>query len=107
MKKFFVGIDFSKRRMDVSIVEKDFPEQAIAYKQFANNAEGAKKCAIGSKVRQTQAQSMMVRSCSVANTQALIAWRFVIILAKMANTSDWAILWTSSAAWGLSEERTT
>lgn len=41
MKKFFVGIDFSKRRMDVSIVEKDFPEQAIAYKQFANNAEGA------------------------------------------------------------------
>ena len=27
MKKFFVGIDFSKRRMDVSIVEKDFPEQ--------------------------------------------------------------------------------
>ena len=30
MKKFFVGIDFSKRRMDVSIVEKDFPEQAIA-----------------------------------------------------------------------------
>ena len=41
MKKFFVGIDFSKRRMDVSIVEKDFPEQASAYKQFANNAEGA------------------------------------------------------------------
>ena len=30
MKKFFVGIDFSKRRMDVSIVEKDFPERAIA-----------------------------------------------------------------------------
>ena len=31
MKKFFVGIDFSKRKMDVSIVEKDFPEQAIAH----------------------------------------------------------------------------
>ena len=43
MKKFFVGIDFSKRRMDVSIVEKDFPEQTIDYKQFINNAEGAKK----------------------------------------------------------------
>ena len=43
MKKFFVGIDFSKRKMDVSIVEKDFPERAIAYKQFINNAEGAKK----------------------------------------------------------------
>ena len=43
MKKFFVGIDFSKRKMDVSIVEKDSPEQAIAYKQFANNAEGAKE----------------------------------------------------------------
>ena len=43
MKKFFVGIDFSKRRMDVSIVEKDFPEQTIDYKQFINNAEGAKE----------------------------------------------------------------
>lgn len=43
MKKFFVGIDFSKRKMDVSIVEKDFPERAIAYKLFANNAEGAKE----------------------------------------------------------------
>lgn len=43
MKKFFVGIDFSKRKMDVSIVEKDFPERTIAYKQFINNAEGAKK----------------------------------------------------------------
>ena len=43
MKKFFVGIDFSKRRMDVSIVEKDFPERVIAYKLFANNAEGAKE----------------------------------------------------------------
>lgn len=40
MKKFFVGIDFSKRRMDVSIVEKDFPERVIAYKLFANNAQG-------------------------------------------------------------------
>lgn len=43
MKKFFVGIDFSKRRMDVSIVEKDFPERVIAYRLFANNAEGAKE----------------------------------------------------------------
>ena len=43
MKKFFVGIDFSKRRMDVSIVKKDIPERAIAYKLFANNAEGAKE----------------------------------------------------------------
>lgn len=43
MKNFFVGIDFSKRRMDVSIVERESPEQAMAYNQFANNAEGAKK----------------------------------------------------------------
>ena len=43
MKKFFVGIDFSKKRMDVSIVEREFPEKAIAYKQFVNDTEGAKK----------------------------------------------------------------
>lgn len=41
MKKFFVGIDFSKRKMDVSIVEKESPEQVFAYKQFVNNAKGA------------------------------------------------------------------
>ena len=41
MKKFFVGIDFSKRRMDVSIVEKDFPERVIAYKQFINVSQKA------------------------------------------------------------------
>lgn len=107
MKKFFVGIDFSKRRMDVSIVRKIFLNKQLLTSSSQTMLKVQMKCAIGSKVRQTQAQSMMVRSCSVANTQALIAWRFVIILAKMANTSDWAILWTSSAAWGLSEERTT
>ena len=100
MKKFFVGIDFSKRRMDVSIVERESPEQAMAYNQFANNAEGA-------NIRRIQAQSMMVRCCSVASTQALIAWRFVIISVKMADTFGWAILWISSAAWDLSEERMT
>lgn len=43
MKIFFVGIDFSKRKMDVSIVKKDSPERSIAYKQFSNGAEGARK----------------------------------------------------------------
>lgn len=43
MKNYFVGIDFSKRKMDVSIVKKDSPERSIAYKQFSNDTEGAKK----------------------------------------------------------------
>ena len=47
MKKFFVGIDFSKRKMDVSIVEKDFPERTIAYKQFINNAQGKRSDTLG------------------------------------------------------------
>lgn len=71
-EKVFVGIDFSKRKMDVSIVEKDFPERTIAYKQFINNAEGAKKCANGSNIRQIQARNLKEKCCSVVNTQALI-----------------------------------
>lgn len=42
MKKFFVGIDFSKRKMDASIVERESPEHVIAYKQFVNNSKGAR-----------------------------------------------------------------
>lgn len=106
MKKFFVGIDFSKRRMDVSIVKKIFLNEQLLTSCSQTMLKVQKKCAIGSNVRQEQARNMMVRFCSVANIQVLIAWRFATISAKMANTSGWAILWTSSAAWGLSEERT-
>lgn len=41
MKKFFIGIDFSKKTIDVSIVSKEKPGCAIAYKKFPNNEEGA------------------------------------------------------------------
>lgn len=53
-------------------MEKDFPERTIAYKQFINNAEGAKKCANGSNIRQIQARNLKEKCCSVVNTQALI-----------------------------------
>lgn len=41
MKKFFIGIDFSKKTIDVSIVSKEKPECAIAYKKFPNSEDGA------------------------------------------------------------------
>lgn len=41
MKKFFIGIDFSKKTIDVSIVSKEKPGSAIAYKKFSNSEEGA------------------------------------------------------------------
>lgn len=41
MKKFFIGIDFSKKTMDASIVSKNEPNKLIAHKKFANSENGA------------------------------------------------------------------
>lgn len=40
MKKFIIGIDFSKETVDASIVQKEQPETLIAYKKFRNNTKG-------------------------------------------------------------------
>ena len=40
MKKFIIGIDFSKETVDASIVQKEQPETLIAYKKFRNNLKG-------------------------------------------------------------------
>lgn len=41
MKKFFIGIDFSKKTMDASIVSKNEPDKLIAHRKFANSEKGA------------------------------------------------------------------
>ncbi len=42
MNKFFIGLDFSKLTVDVSIVSKVKPEELIAYRQFKNTSAGVK-----------------------------------------------------------------
>lgn len=40
MKKFIIGIDFSKETVDASIVQREQPETLIAHKKFKNNLKG-------------------------------------------------------------------
>jgi transposase len=40
MKKVFIGIDFSKKTFDVSLIEGNRPENVLAYEQFENTKEG-------------------------------------------------------------------
>ncbi|MDR3118527.1 MAG: IS110 family transposase [Mediterranea sp.] len=39
-KKLFIGIDFSKKTFDVSLIEEKDPSNVLGYRQFANTREG-------------------------------------------------------------------
>ena len=42
-KKLFIGIDFSKKTFDVSLIEGNHPESVVAYERFGNTKEGCHK----------------------------------------------------------------
>lgn len=54
MKKFIIGIDFSKETVDASIVQKEQPETLIAYKKFRNNLKGVNELIAWAKSKVAQ-----------------------------------------------------